>query len=161
MLEGLWSGNCVMRMKIRAYSEEKKLFSLNWCLGPFLISIAHTGQSCGAWSGCAGESSKRLWCLGGLSGASDQLLCFVSISIILFMVESTHICAKLVASRSRDRIASVSCAEAASKGSFPTLTTLTGLVICSVVVYLLVTKSHALHPVEAVKMCYQSVYCIS
>lgn len=115
---------------------EKKPFSLNRCLGPFLISAVHVGQSCGVLSGCAENPARDSGALGRLSGASDQQLCFVSISIILLRVESTRVCAKLLASRTRNRIASISCAEAVSKGSFPSLTTLTGSVICSVVVYL-------------------------
>lgn len=133
MLEGLWSGNCVMRMKMGAYSEEKK--------NPFPLTGARglsLSQLC-MWGWAVLENPARG--LGGLPGPPDQRLCFVSVSIILFRVESTCVCAELLA---WNRTASISCAEAVGKSSSPTLTTHAGLVICSVVVYLLVTKSHAL-----------------
>lgn len=110
---------------------EKKPFSLNWCPGPFLVSAVHVGLS---W-----RIQQEAW--GGLSGPPDQHLCFVSVSNILFREESTCVCAELLA---WNRTASISCAEAVGKSSSPTLTTHAGLVICSVVVYLLDTKSHAL-----------------
>lgn len=140
------------------WREKKPLFPLTGAWGLSLCQLRMWGRVVVLWGAVLENPARDC---GGLSGAADQQLCFVSVSIILSRVESTWVCAKLLACRTRSRIASLSCAEDISKDFFPTLTALTGFVIYSVVVYLLVTKSHALCPIEAVKMCYQSVYCIT
>lgn len=133
MLEGLWSGNCVMRMKMGAYSEEKK--------NPFPLTGARglsLSQLC-MWGWAVLENPARG--LGGLVWTSwpAPLLC---LSFQYSVQGGEYVC--LCWTSAWNRTASISCAEAVGKSSSPTLTTHAGLVICSVVVYLLDTKSHAL-----------------
>lgn len=115
---------------------ENKPFPLTGAWGLSSSPLRTWGTVVALWVAVLEHPAERLWCLGGLSGASDQWICFVSISITLFRVEITCVCAKLLASRTRNRIA-ISSAEAVSKGSFLSLTTFTGLVIYYILFYLL------------------------
>lgn len=156
MLEGLWSGNCAMGMKITAHFRErrkkKKNFYLNCCLG-LSSSWLHT------WGKVLTPGNQQCWRMQwgctvlegysqGFVAVEQQdeaiptepvLLAYVAHVVFLF---SSHIpvlfvFVSLIGAESRDGcakhkrtgsgIAHISCAEDVSKGFFPALLMLTGL----------------------------------